>query len=298
MQGRVTTNRRSREVSGHAQATIQLDARKAGVPGTMVEHVTVAGRIDDPTTHAVVALQIAAEGIDSNGVTGNAKLDANGPQEALRLKLSSELHHATQGEVPLDATATLDASAKQIAVATLHAQYKGQPVQLLAPVQVSFRGGVAVDRLRLGMQQAVLEVAGRISPTLDLTASLRNVTPAVAKTVDVDLQADGTLTMDARLSGTIDEPRGTVKVAANGLRMRTGSAARLPAANLTASADLDGQSARVDASSRPEARPARRGRSRSAFEERIDRCPCRWHHRPPAVANPILEVNGRRVKAR
>ena len=90
----------------------------------------------------MVALQIAVEGIDSNGVTGNAKLEANGPQEALKLRLSSELHHATQGEVPLDATATLDASGKQVAVATLHAQYKGQPS--CTPPRYRFRSGTAL----------------------------------------------------------------------------------------------------------------------------------------------------------
>ena len=148
------------------------------------------------------------------------------------------------------------------------------------------------------MQQAVLEVAGRISPTLDLTASLRNVTPAVARTVDFDLQADGTLTMEARLSGTIDEPRGTVKVAANGLRMRTGAAARLPAANLTANAELDGESARVDlklaAGSQASLDVAGRiplsksGPVDVHADGTID----------AAVANPILEVNGRRVKGK
>ena len=298
VQGALTANVDLVQVDGHAQAKIRLDARKAGVPGTVVEHVTVAGRIDDPTTHAVVALQIAAEGIDSNGVTGHARVDANGPQETLKLELSSELHHATQGEVPLDATATLDASGKQVAVAALHAQYKGQPVQLLAPVLVSFRDGVAVDRLRVGMQQAVLEVAGRISPTLDLTASLRNVTPAVARTFDVDLQAAGTLTMDARLSGTIDEPRGTVKVAVNGLRMRTGSAARLPTANVTANAELEAQSARVDVklTAGSQAKLDAAGRvplsKNGPIDVRADGTV------DAAVANPILEVNGRRVKGK
>ena len=50
VQGALTANVDIVQLSGHAQATIQLDARKAGVPGTVVEHVTVAGRIDDPTT--------------------------------------------------------------------------------------------------------------------------------------------------------------------------------------------------------------------------------------------------------
>jgi translocation and assembly module TamB len=208
------------------------------------------------------------------------------------------LHHATQGDVPLTAAATLDASSKQISLAALQAQYKGQPVQLLAPVRISFGDGVAVDRLRVGMQQAVLEVAGRISPTLDLTASLRNGTPALARTFVAELQADGTLTMDARLSGTLEEPRGTVKVAASGLRMRTGPARSLSAANVTANAELEGQSARIDVklSAGSQVRLDAVGRVPLSANGPVD-----LHARgtvDATVANPILEVNGRRVKGK
>jgi translocation and assembly module TamB len=117
---------------------------------------------------------------------------------------------------------------------------------LLAPARISFGDGLAVDRLRVGAQQAVLEVAGRVAPTLDLTASLHNVTPALVKTFMPDLQAEGTMSVEARLSGTTAQPRGTVRLNGNGLRMRTGAGPTLPAATLQASADLEGQFARVD----------------------------------------------------
>jgi translocation and assembly module TamB len=298
VQGGVTAEVDLVQTGGRAQAKIRLDARNAGVPGTQVEHLAVTGTVDDPAAHASVALQVAADGISSNSVTGQIRLDVDGPQEALKLKLSSSLHHETEGDVPLNATATLDANAKRLSIATLQAQYRGQPVLLLAPVRLSYGDGVAVDRLRVGMQQAVLEVSGRVSPTLDVTASLRNVTPAVAKTFDVDLQADGTLTADARLQGTIAEPRGTMKLAANGLRRRTGSAARLPPASVVASAELTGQSARVDA------KISAGGQSRLEASGRVPLSasgPIEVHTTgtiDAAIANSILEVNGRRVKGR
>jgi translocation and assembly module TamB len=298
VQGGVTANLELAQTAGRTQAKIHLDARNAGVPGTEVQHVAVTGTIDDPAAHASVALQVAADGVSSKGVTGQIKLEANGPKEALKLKLSSSLHHETEGDVPLNATATLDADAKRLAIATLQAQYRGQNVRLLAPVRVSYGDGVAVDRLRVGMQQAVLEVSGRVSPTLDVTASLRNVTPAVAKTFDADLQADGTLTADARLEGPIAEPRGTVKLAASGLRMRNGSAARLPPANVVANAELAGQSARIDArvSAGNQSRLEASGRVPLSASGAIE-----VHatgNIDLGLANPILEVNGRRVKGR
>src|SRR5439155_15757198 len=220
----------------------------------------------------------------------------NGPQEALKLKLSTDLHNVGEADARVSSTATLNATGKQVLVSALQAQYKGQTVQLLAPARLSFRDGVAGDRLRAGVQQATLEVAGRISPTLDLTASLRNVTPALVRTFVPDLQADGTLAMDARLNGTIVQPRGTVRVSANGLHMRTGPGRTLPPANVVATADLNIQAARVDVrlSAGSQMRLNATGQVPLSPTGSID-----LHANgtiDAAIANPILEVNGRRVK--
>ena len=286
------------DMRGRPRAKIQLDAHKAGISGAQVDHVAVAGTIDDPTAHASVAVQVVADGVESHGVTGSIKLDATGPQEALKLQLAAKLHHETEGDVPLDATATVDASAKRVSLATLHAQYRGQPVQLLAPVRIAYGDGITIDRLRVGMQQAMLEVAGRISPTLDATASLRNVTPALARMFDLNLPADGTLTADAKLTGTIAEPHGTVKLAASGLRMRTGSAARLPPANIVATAELAGESARIDAKASigTESRLDASGRLPLAAAGPIDLRTTGTID--AAIANSVLEVSGRRVKGK
>ena len=296
VQGSVMANVDLVQSGGRAQAKIQLDARKVGVAGTQVDRMTLAGRIDDPTTRPQVALQLAADGIASNGITGIARLEATGVQEAMTLKLTSDLHNVGGADARVATTALLNATAKQVSFSALQAQYKGETAQLLAPVRVSLRDGISVDRLRVGVQQAVLEIAGRVSPTLDLTASLRNVTPALAKNFMPDLQADGTMTMDARLTGTTAEPRGTVRVNATGLRMRTGPARTLPATNLVATADLNVRSARVDArlSGGSQIRLAAIGQVPLAAGGPID-----VHANgtiDAAIANPILEADGRRVK--
>ena len=110
-------------LSGHAQAKIQLDVRNAAAKGIEIEHLHMAGLVDNPTTHPNVALQFGADGIATNGMTGSAELQADGPQEALVLKLSSDMHKAGEAAVRITSTATLNVPAKQVALSALQAQY-------------------------------------------------------------------------------------------------------------------------------------------------------------------------------
>jgi translocation and assembly module TamB len=225
---------------------LNLQAVGAGIPGSQVGRAVLAARVTDPVTRPVVAATLDVTGINASGIAGSAKLAADGPEDALGLKLSAALNNLAGADATFTTAATLNATAKTLQLAALQAVWKGQTVRLLAPARVSFGSGVAVDRLRIGLQQAVLEVAGRASPTLDLTASLRGVTPDLAKPFAPAVDADGQITADARLTGTPAAPQGTVKMTAAGLRMRTGPGRALPPANITASAQLAGQAATID----------------------------------------------------
>ena len=226
---------------------LQLDAQNAGIPGLRVGRAVLNARVADPATHPVVAAKLQVDGIEAGGIGGSATLDVNGPEDALALRLAAGLKNLAGADADITTAAVVNATAKQVAVATLQAIWKGQTVRLLAPARVNFGGGVAVDRLRIGLQQATLDVAGRVSPTLDLTAALRNVTADLARPFAPDVAADGVITADARLTGTSARPEGTVKLTAAGLHMRTGPARALPPATLAATALLAGASAQVDA---------------------------------------------------
>lgn len=296
LQGSVVADTALVQAAGRAQARIQLDARSLVLGDARVEHLAVSGRVDDPTTRPKAALQLAADGIAASGIAGSAKLQADGPPEALRLALSAEVKNLGGAGAQITTTATLDAPARQIALAALQVRYKGQTAELLAPARVALSEGLAVDRLRVGMQQAVLEASGRISPTLELAASLRNVTPELARTFGIDLQAEGTLAADARLTGTMTRPRGTVHLSADGVRMRAGSGRNLPPANLVATAELDEQFARVDARLSVGSRMRVNASGRVPFSA-SGALEVRGNGTlDAAIVNPILEVNGRRVK--
>ena len=229
------------------EARLELTADHAGIPSAAVARAVLSARVADPTIRPVVTATLNADGIEAAGIGGSAKLAVTGPQDALALRLSAALTNLAGADATLSTAATVNATAKQVQLAALSADWKGQTVRLLSPARVSFGDGVAVDRLRIGLQQAVLDLAGRISPRLDLTASLRGVTPDLAKPFVPSLDAAGAIEADARLTGTTAAPHGTVRLSATGLRLRGGPARGLPPATITANAQLAGHEATVDA---------------------------------------------------
>ena len=241
-------------VSGSLTADLHLDAgaarldaeaRDAGLPGNRVRRLQVQARVADPTTHPSVSAQVSAEGIEAGGAAGSAKVEVSGPQEALAVRLTAALRVSGTDAVA-NGAAVVNVPGKAVALSALQVTGKGETLRLLAPANVRFGDGVAVDRLRIGLRTAVLEVAGRVSPALDVTASLR--APAdIAAAFAPDLAADGSVQVDAKLTGTPAQPAGTVRVAANGVRLRAGPGRALPAATLAGTVGLGGSAARVDA---------------------------------------------------
>ncbi len=228
-------------------AKLDLQATHAGIPGASVGRAVLAARVSDPLARPVVAATLDMDGIEAGAIGGNAKLSANGPQDALGLRLAANLRNLAGADAMVTTAATLNVPGKQVQLAALTADWRGEAVRLLAPARISFADGVAVDRLRLGLQQAVLDLSGRVSPRLDLTASLRGVTPDLAKPFAPTLDAAGSISAEAKLTGTTAAPAGTVRLTATGLHMRTGPARGLPPANLNATAQLAGKSANLDA---------------------------------------------------
>lgn len=272
---------------------LDLQASHAGLPGSSVGRAVLAARVQNPTNHPVVAATLDAEGIEAGGVSGSARLAANGPEDALALRLSAKLALAGS-DAAVTTAATLNVPGKVVQLAALTADWHGEAVRLLAPARVSFGDGVAVDRLRVGVQQAVLELAGRISPTLALTVSLRGATPDLAKPFAPALDAAGTIGADAKLAGTPADPIGTLRLTAAGVRMRSGPGRSVPPANLTATAQLGGHAAVLDAQ-------LAAGQSSVSVSGRVPLGAGALALRAVggvdlAVLDPILTAQGRRVR--
>lgn len=236
------------DTNGRKLARLQLTARNAGLPGTAaVDRVTLAASVLDPVADPDVNATLDVAGLHASGIGGTAQVTAKGRQSALALRLQAGLTGVDGADMQATGAAQLDVPAKNVSVSALQATWKGETLRLLGPTRVAFANGIALDRLRLGLRDAVLEVAGRVSPTLDMTASLTHVSADLARIVAPDIQAEGTLEARAKLTGTTARPSGTVHLAATGLRMRTGPAAALKPASITADATLAGTTANVRA---------------------------------------------------
>jgi translocation and assembly module TamB len=241
--GSITANA---ETTEH-EAKLNLEAQKAGLPGTAsIGRATLTATVQEPTTKPVVDARLNVEGAQQGAMLANARLEVKGPEDALAMHLTANARNVAGSNADLTSAAVINATAKDTTVSSLEAVWKGQTVRLLGPARIGFADGVTVDRLRLGLQRAVLEVAGRASPTLDLTVALRDVTPQLAAAFMPGVSADGNLRADAKLTGSTAKPNGNIRVEAKGLHMRTGPGAALPAANLTAAVDLAAGEARVD----------------------------------------------------
>jgi translocation and assembly module TamB len=228
-----------------AGAQLDLTARRAGLPGTSVGTATLAATVRNPAD-PVLDARLALQGIEAGGLGGSANLTAKGALNQLGLDLTAGLTGLAGAPAQVQGRGVLDAKARNLALSALTAGWKGETLRLLAPVRVDFANGVTLDRLRLGLRGAVLEAAGRVSPTLDLTASLRDLPAALASVVAPDLAAQGTLGAEARLSGAPARPTGSVTVTARGLRVTRGPAGGLPPVNAQLAATLEGSAARLD----------------------------------------------------
>jgi translocation and assembly module TamB len=234
--------------STQEQAKLAVDVKGASLPGTAsVKTATLNATIENPESHPVINGTMVVEGVSAGTISGNARAEAHGPADAVQLKLSAASPSLAGAAAKLDAAGTLDAMAKKLALAAFQADWKGETLRLLQPVQVAFANGISIDKLRLGLHRAVLEMSGHVGSTLDLTASLRDLPADIAAVVKPDMAADGVINANARITGTSARPEGTVRLTATGVKLRQGPGQALPPANLRASADLHGTDAGIDA---------------------------------------------------
>jgi len=279
------------------QARATVEARAAGLRGSgFVDHLSLAATVLSPDTRPVVDATLIADGLSAKGFAGSGRLAVKGPEDALAFQLTANAQNLKGSPAGLNASAVLNAPKKKVDLSVLAATWKGEKLRLLSPAEVVFAKGLSVNNLRLGLREALLEVSGRLSPTLDLTAHVRNLSPDVAAAIVPDLNAQGTIRADAKLTGTLARPDGTVQVDAKGLRMRSGPGSSLPAANFTAKADLAGETARVDArlTVGPKTHLTLAGQAAVAAAGRMDLRA--GGELDLALSDPILAAAGRRLR--
>ena len=192
-------------------------------------------------------IELDARNVVTGSLTTNAQLSAAGTMQALDVKLAAQTPGV--GGLPADVTATsrLDVDKRELELNALEAHYHDQTIHLLSPARLSLANGFSIEHLRLGAQDAVLEVDGRLSPDLSTRISLKQVKPALVNAFVPNLLAAGTIQADADVKGSFKAPEGTVHVDAIGMRSAANEANGLPAADFHLVTQLMGNTADVDA---------------------------------------------------
>ena len=233
--------------AGQSIATLRLNARHAGLAGTaMIDHSSLALTVIEPTRQATLNGSLALDGISIGAVNGSAQIKFDGAMDAVRLRLSAVLSNLAGNDAQLSGAAQVNSGHRSLAVNSLQASWRKQTMQLLAPTTLSFAKGLAVDRLRLGLGQAELELSGRFSPELAVTAELHHASAELLSLFAPDLAMKGTLHADAELHGSFLRPIGRIQLDADKLQMQHGSGRALPPGRLKIVALLHGDVADLD----------------------------------------------------
>ncbi len=190
-------------------------------------------------------LDLTASNIVAAGVSGNARLAAAGPLNALRIELAAQSPDIHGTAANLSADALLDETKRVLDLDRFEGHYQGQTLHLVSPARVMFASGIRVRNLRLAAQKAVLAVDGELSPALDFRASIHHVDAQLVDAFVPKLLAQGNFDADAQLHGTRAAPVGQASIELTGLKLANQAAQGLPAVNMRGSAQFRGQSANI-----------------------------------------------------
>jgi translocation and assembly module TamB len=240
-------------------------------------------------------LQFEAKDISAAGMTTNAQLNAAGTLDALDIQLAAQSPAVAGMPASINSNALLNMRAHELRLAKLEAQYHGQDIRLLSPAKISFGEGLAIEQLKIGAQEAALVIDGRVSPALDLRASLKQLKPELINAFVPDLLASGTIQADLQVQGRPNAPTGQVNLDATGIRAKNAAAEGLPATDLHANAQLMGNTAKVDAklTAGSASHVTLTGRTPLAADGALDAKLA--GNLDMALLNPLLEAKGRHV---
>ncbi|HEY7929656.1 MAG TPA: translocation/assembly module TamB domain-containing protein [Steroidobacteraceae bacterium] len=229
------------------RAQLSVDGQDIGLGGVQLHTLMARGTIEQPLREPQLALQLSAQGT-LGGIASTLAVSANGDPARLMLATHAAIGGGVGTATQLDAQGVWLQARRQLQLTSLDAHYREQMLRLLSPALLSFNGGVSVNRLRLGVPPAIVQVSGQITPRLALRATVRRLTPAALGIFLPEfrgLQPRGAASADLVLQGSLANPSGTLSFTANGLHSASEGVHGLPDASLTITATIAARSATV-----------------------------------------------------
>jgi len=213
--------------------------------GIEIRNLGLDAQVDEPLGVAQLDARLRLDGIAFDQIAGNLTVTARGP--ARSLALNAETAFVTPpGPVHMTATGDLNAPARRLTLRLFEGQAAGERMHLILPAVLDLADGLAVDRLRLGLGDGAIEAAGRLTPRLDLNATLTRLPVDLVRLVTPDLALAGTLDARLRLSGSLEAPHGSIRAEASGLRLIEGLGRSLPPARVELAATLGDRGSDID----------------------------------------------------
>jgi translocation and assembly module TamB len=228
-------------------AVLALEADTLSFAGAALDHAALNLTVRDAINKPKLAGALNFAGLATGGITGSGNVDVNGTLEQLAMHWMAALENVVGAPMQINGNAAFASATQEIAINSLSALWKEQNLHLLAPVRVVLGDAVSVKNLQLGLGEAILQADGQFSPNLNMTAHLQHAPLSLLTLFNPDLQASGSVSAQAQLHGTAAKPIGTVQINGKDLRLLTSAGQALPAANLDASANLDGVLAQLQA---------------------------------------------------
>ncbi|HEX4051606.1 MAG TPA: translocation/assembly module TamB domain-containing protein [Steroidobacteraceae bacterium] len=243
--GRLTAQLDMQGSSARHRALVSMDGQDIALGSVQLRTLTARGTIEQPLRAPQLAMQVEATGT-LGGIAATLALNANGAPARLQLTTHAAIGGGVQTATQLEAQAIWLQARRQLQLTSLDAHYRDQMLRLLTPALLSFNGGISVNRLRLGVPPAIVQVSGQITPRLTLRATVRRLSPAALGIFLPEfrgLQPRGEARADLVLQGSLSNPTGTLSFTANGLHSASAGVRGLPDASLTLNATLAARTA-------------------------------------------------------
>jgi translocation and assembly module TamB len=247
----------AKELKGSLTSTVMLDARgsksvatlraqasQANFSNVQVGTTTLSGTVTDPFGAPSVALLLSAQHVSLGDISGGVNATLAGPLHNLGITTNALLNDSSDQRARFSASGHLDTAKQRLALEQLTAQWHGQTAALAAPAAIDFAQGLKVDRIAVHVGGGEMRLSGQITPALNASATANGLNAKILEPF-VATPLEGTLSANATLNGTLDEPKGRVAIHAHNIVAR----AYLPGmpVNLDAQGSLHGKGAMLDA---------------------------------------------------
>ncbi len=196
----------------------------------------------------VLKMNLAAKDVVATPSLGaiNGTVSADGRLEALAVQVDANIARLMAYPAKLSLAGVLDVPAQSAHLASLTANWRSLAAKLRGPADIETKPEIAVRHLDLALGSAGIALDGTLSPNLNAKASFKNLDLSLAKLFVPGVDAAGIVNLTADVTGTPKAPNGKIALNASGLRYISKSTQGLPAASLSGTANLKGDSADVN----------------------------------------------------